>query len=69
MRHAYIHPSRAQWRKSSRSGSGTNCVEVASRDARVAVRDSKIPDGPHLAVTARQWDRFAARVKQGKLDL
>ena len=37
-----------QWRKSSHSGSGNNCVEVASMAAAVAVRDSKDPDGGHL---------------------
>lgn len=35
------------WRKSSRSGSQTNCVELANWGA---VRDSKNPTGPALAV-------------------
>ena len=35
-----------EWRKSSHSGSGTNCVEVAEG----AVRDSKNPAGPVLTV-------------------
>ncbi|MFI0370514.1 DUF397 domain-containing protein [Actinomadura sp. 1N219] len=40
------------WRKSSRSGSsGGNCVELASMDEKVAVRDSKDPHGPVLFVT------------------
>ncbi|TDD33989.1 DUF397 domain-containing protein [Actinomadura sp. KC06] len=39
------------WRKSSRSGSsGGQCVEVASMGSKVAVRDSKDPDGPVLVV-------------------
>ncbi|TMQ90719.1 DUF397 domain-containing protein [Actinomadura soli] len=39
------------WRKSSRSGSsGGDCVELASMDSKVAVRDSKDPDGPLLVV-------------------
>lgn len=33
------------WRKSSRSGSQTNCVELGSTGA---VRDSKNPTGPTL---------------------
>lgn len=35
-----------RWRKSSRSGQDTNCVELGSSGA--AVRDSKNPDGPRL---------------------
>ncbi|HEX6361246.1 MAG TPA: DUF397 domain-containing protein [Actinophytocola sp.] len=36
------------WRKSSFSGSGDLCVEVACVPAGIAVRDSKDPDGPML---------------------
>jgi hypothetical protein len=32
-----------RWRKSSRSGNVTNCVEVADLGARLRVRDSKNP--------------------------
>ncbi|MFC6882771.1 MULTISPECIES: DUF397 domain-containing protein [Actinomadura] len=41
------------WRKSSRSGSnGGNCIELASSlCGRVAVRDSKDPQGPKLLVS------------------
>lgn len=37
----------ALWRKSSFSGTETNCVEVAWA---VGVRDSKNPDGGHLTI-------------------
>ena len=36
------------WRKSTFSGSGGNCVEV--RQDLAAIRDSKNPSGPLLAV-------------------
>ena len=36
-----------KWRKSSRSGAESNCVELANTGA---VRDSKNPTGPTLAV-------------------
>ena len=40
------------WHKSSRSGSsGGNCVELASLEDKVAVRDSKDPEGPVLVVS------------------
>ncbi|MEU1007217.1 DUF397 domain-containing protein [Streptomyces sp. NPDC005890] len=51
--------NRAQWRKSSYSGSsGGDCVEVADLPALVAVRDSKKPDSAHLAVDPRAWAAF-----------
>lgn len=43
------------WRKSSFSGTGENCVEVAPLPVGVAVRDSKNAAGPTLAFPARAW--------------
>ncbi|MEV5412595.1 DUF397 domain-containing protein [Thermopolyspora sp. NPDC052614] len=51
------------WRKSSRSGSGENCVEAARVGGMVAVRDSKRPAGPNLAFTSSEWGRFIESVK------
>ncbi|HEY2579188.1 MAG TPA: DUF397 domain-containing protein [Streptosporangiaceae bacterium] len=63
--------TRAEWRKSSRSGSnGGNCVEVARNlPGTVAVRDSKDPNGPVLAVAPAEWQDFVADVKAGQHDL
>jgi hypothetical protein len=62
---------RAQWRKSSYSGSnGGACVEVAVlRDGELAVRDSKDPDGARLAFTADEWAAFTAGVKAGEFEV
>jgi hypothetical protein len=63
--------TRADWRKSSYSGTnGGNCVEVA-RDLPgvVAVRDSKDPAGPALVFTLDDWDRFAAALRGGESGL
>ena len=62
--------TRAEWRKSSRSGgNGGNCVEVARNLSRVvAVRDSKNPHGPVLTVESAGWRAFIADVKAGRHD-
>ena len=63
--------TRAEWRKSSRSGdNGGACVEVACNlPGIVAVRDSKDPGGPVLTVEPAWWRDFIAVVKTGRHDL
>lgn len=62
--------SRAQWRRSTRSGpSGEMCVEVAFVDGAAAVRDSKDPDGPVLLFTADEWGAFRDGMLDGEFDL
>lgn len=52
------------WRKSSRSGGGDNCVEVALAKSRtVGVRDSKDPRGPILRFRSTAWKAFTAAVR------
>jgi Domain of unknown function (DUF397) len=60
-----------EWRKSTYSGgNGGNCVEVArSLRVAVAVRDSKDPDGPVVAVAPETWRAFTDWVKTGVFDL
>ncbi|WP_049577640.1 DUF397 domain-containing protein [Streptomyces sp. SBT349] len=57
-----------EWVKSSYSnGDGGHCVEwapaVAATTGTVPIRDSKLTDGPELAVPARSWDAFLAHIK------
>jgi hypothetical protein len=59
----------AVWRKSRRSGNGGSCVEVANLDHAVAVRDSKNPDGPKLALTRADWRALVAGIRHGAFDL
>ncbi|MFF9491278.1 DUF397 domain-containing protein [Streptomyces flaveolus] len=52
-------PTDIQWRKASYSGDqGGNCVEVAALPAAVAVRDSKDPAGPVLALAPAAFAAF-----------
>jgi Domain of unknown function (DUF397) len=54
---------RPRWRRSSYSGTdGGNCVEAATAADAVLIRDSKDPDGPHLAFGRQAWEAFAAAV-------
>ena len=58
----------AAWRKSSYSGdTGGDCVEVAAQPCRIAVRDSKNPDGPALAVTPAAFAAFVTAAAEGGL--
>ncbi|MFC7260249.1 DUF397 domain-containing protein [Streptomyces lutosisoli] len=47
------------WHKSSySSGSDGDCVEVASCPDTVHIRDSKVRQGPQLALAPATWTRF-----------
>lgn len=56
------------WRKSSRSATYTNCVEVAFVGSSVAARDSKDPDGDKLVFIAPAWASFLVSLRGGRFD-
>jgi len=57
------------FRKSSHSGSGGSCVEVAITPELVAVRDSKDPAGPVLWFTPAEWRAFVNGAVDGEFNL
>ncbi|MFJ2033754.1 DUF397 domain-containing protein [Streptosporangium sp. NPDC087985] len=60
--------SGARWRKSSLSGSGPSCVEVAFVNDAVAVRDTKDREGGTLVFRRDEWTAFVGGIKSGGLD-
>ncbi len=61
-----------RWFKSSYSSNGGDCIEVAANLAAtrgiVPVRDSKVVDGPVVAVPATAFTAFVAGVRGGTFD-
>ncbi|MEU9888248.1 DUF397 domain-containing protein [Sphaerisporangium sp. NPDC051011] len=61
--------SRATWRKSSYSGGNGNCVEMAELpNGMIAVRDSKVPNGPAVTFNHAEWTACIASLKLGQMD-
>jgi hypothetical protein len=54
-----------RWRKSSHSGGGNDCVEVAFVAGGAAVRDSKDPEGGAFRLPASGWRGLLAAVRPG----
>lgn len=57
-------PAGAAWRKSSHSGAGNDCVEIALAGTLARVRDSKNPDGGTLRFGTTGWTTFLTAAKR-----
>jgi hypothetical protein len=61
--------SPAAWTKSSHSNATGNCVEVAALPGgRVALRNSRDPQGPALIYTREEIAAFVAGARSGDFD-
>lgn len=59
----------ARWQKALRSNSQGNCVEIAELPGgRIAVRNSRHPDGPALIYTRPEIEALILGAKDGDFD-
>jgi hypothetical protein len=58
-------PAGAMWRKSSHSGAGNDCVEIALAETQTRVRDSKNPDAGMLHFGTPGWAIFLTATRCG----
>ena len=57
------------WQKSGRSGPNGNCVECAALpNGKVAMRNSRDPEGPALIYTPDEIEAFILGVRDGDFD-
>lgn len=56
------------WHKAQRSTNNGACVEIASTVGKIAIRDSKDPDGPVLVYTPTEFSAFLEGARNGEFD-
>lgn len=61
-------PNSLAWRKSTFSGGGNDCVEMADTGAGIAMRNSNHPDDGTIVVAPGPFADLVACVKAGEID-
>jgi hypothetical protein len=56
------------WLKAEASTHNGQCVEIASAPGKIAMRDSKDPDGPILVYTPGEFKAFLDGARNGEFD-
>jgi hypothetical protein len=56
------------WLKAQSSSHNGQCVEIASTAGKIAIRDSKDPDGPILVYTPAEFRAFLDGARHGEFD-
>jgi hypothetical protein len=56
------------WVKAQASSHNGQCVEIASTAGKIALRDSKDPDGPILIYTPTEFRTFLKGARNGEFD-
>jgi Domain of unknown function (DUF397) len=56
------------WLKAQASTHNGQCVEIASTRGKIAIRDSKDPDGPILVYTNAEFKAFLDGARNGEFD-
>jgi len=56
------------WLKARSSGHNGQCVEVAAAAGKIAIRDSKDPDGPILVYAPPEFKAFLDGARNGEFD-
>ena len=56
------------WLKAQSSSHNGQCVEIASTAHKIAIRDSKDPDGPILVYTPGEFRAFLDGARSGEFD-
>ncbi len=56
------------WLKAQASTHNGQCVELASAPGKIAMRDSKDPDGPILVYTRAEFKAFLDGARNGEFD-
>lgn len=56
------------WLKAQASSHNGQCVQIASTAGKIAIRDSKDPDGPILVYTPAEFKAFLDGARNGEFD-